>query len=130
MKQDIDIKWREEPSEHDYPAAKEYLSLMFQDKDAKTIAKYLKKQDVSFFYAKDIFRACGLPELDKSNGHVRRVLEKIATGEAISPLLLVKDCFYRRVIVADGYHRLCAVHTFDEDSRIPCKIIEIGKPSD
>jgi len=26
------------------------------------------------------------------------------------------------VIIADGYHRLCAVYTFDENAMIPCKI--------
>jgi len=27
------------------------------------------------------------------------------------------------VIVADGYHRLCAVYQIDEDAWIPCKIV-------
>jgi hypothetical protein len=28
-----------------------------------------------------------------------------------------------KVIVADGYHRLCAVYGFDEDTLIPCRIV-------
>jgi hypothetical protein len=27
------------------------------------------------------------------------------------------------VIIADGYHRLCAVYSVDEDALIPCKIV-------
>jgi hypothetical protein len=27
------------------------------------------------------------------------------------------------VIIADGYHRLCAVDAHDEDALIPCKIV-------
>jgi hypothetical protein len=27
------------------------------------------------------------------------------------------------LIIADGYHRLCAVYKFDEDAVIPCKIV-------
>jgi hypothetical protein len=27
-----------------------------------------------------------------------------------------------KVIIADGYHRLCAVYSYDEDAVIPCKI--------
>ena len=27
------------------------------------------------------------------------------------------------VIIADGYHRLCAVYAFDEEAVIPCKIV-------
>jgi hypothetical protein len=26
-------------------------------------------------------------------------------------------------VIADGYHRLYAVYTFDEDAVIPCKIV-------
>jgi hypothetical protein len=28
-----------------------------------------------------------------------------------------------KVIIANGYHRLCAVYGFDEDALIPCKIV-------
>ena len=28
-----------------------------------------------------------------------------------------------KVVIADGYHRLCAVYSFDEDVLIPCKIV-------
>jgi hypothetical protein len=28
-----------------------------------------------------------------------------------------------KVVVADGYHRLCAVYQIDEDAWIPCKIV-------
>ncbi len=28
-----------------------------------------------------------------------------------------------RLIIADGYHRLCAVYKFDEDAMIPCRIV-------
>jgi hypothetical protein len=27
------------------------------------------------------------------------------------------------VVVADGYHRLCAVYQVDEDAWVPCKIV-------
>jgi hypothetical protein len=27
------------------------------------------------------------------------------------------------VIIADGYHRMCAVYAVDEDALIPCKIV-------
>ena len=47
---------------------------------------------------------------------------KIRSGEALSPLLLLRDSPNGRLIIADGYHRLCAVYSFDEDAVIPCKI--------
>jgi hypothetical protein len=30
---------------------------------------------------------------------------------------------HAKVIIADGYHRLCAVYSVDEDAMIPCKIV-------
>jgi hypothetical protein len=38
-------------------------------------------------------------------------------------LLLVRDNANGKVIIADGYHRLCAVYSLDEDAVIPCKIV-------
>jgi hypothetical protein len=48
---------------------------------------------------------------------------KIKSGQGLSPLLLVRDSDNGKVIIADGYHRLCAVYAFDEDAVIPCKIV-------
>jgi hypothetical protein len=41
----------------------------------------------------------------------------------LSPLLLVRATGNQEVIIADGYHRICAVYSFDEDALIPCKIV-------
>jgi len=38
-------------------------------------------------------------------------------------LLLVRDTRSSKLIIADGYHRLCAVYMCDEDAVIPCKIV-------
>jgi hypothetical protein len=37
--------------------------------------------------------------------------------------LLCRDRDHGKPIIADGYHRLCAVYTFDEDAMIPCRIV-------
>ena len=58
-----------------------------------------------------------------SNSHVDRDRKKIKNGEQLSPILLVRDREHGRVIIADGYHRMCAVYSFDEDASIPCKIV-------
>jgi hypothetical protein len=42
---------------------------------------------------------------------------------SLSPLLLVRDEASGKVVIADGYHRLCSVYLFDEDAWIPCKIV-------
>ncbi len=77
---------------------------------------------MSQFKAKDIFRASGLSLLGVSNYHVKKDLSKIADGEKLSLILLVRR-EGERVVIADGYHRMCAVYSQDEDSLIPCKIV-------
>ena len=97
--------------------------MLFEELFAKKIVKELKKAPISKFKAKDIFRASELSLLGVSNSHVLKDQKKIESGAAIAPLLLVRDTYNGKVIIADGYHRLCAIYSFDEDAVIPCKII-------
>ena len=122
-KKKVDIHWLNEPEDHDYPAAASYLSLIYDEDFVKAKVALLKLTPVSQFKAKDIFRASSLSLLGVSNSHVAKDQQKIESGRAISPLLLVRDSTQGRVIIADGYHRLCAIYFFDEDAVIPCKIV-------
>jgi hypothetical protein len=117
------INWFAEPEEHDYPAAQSYLLLIYgADKVAETIAA-LRKAPIIQFKAKDIFRASQLSLLGISNSHIDKDREKIRTGQSLSPLLLLRDPQNGKVVIADGYHRLCAIYGFDEDALIHCKIV-------
>ncbi len=117
------INWLKEPEEHDYPAALSYLNLLYDEAAAAAIVNKLKRAPMSSFKSKDIFRASGLTLLGVSNSHVDKDQKKITSGTPISPLLLARDAVHGRVLIADGYHRLCAVYRFDEDAVIPCKIV-------
>jgi disulfide oxidoreductase YuzD len=68
-------------------------------------------------------RASGLSPLGISNAHVEKDKKKINSGHALSPLLLVRDKANAKVIIADGYHRMCSVYLINEDATIPCKIV-------
>ena len=117
-----DIKWLAEPEEHDYPAALSYLNLVLEPAAAQAAVTRLRAATMTAFKAKDIFRASGLSLLGVSNGHVEKNLTKMGDGKPLSPLLLVRDPANGKVIVADGYHRLCAVYARDEDALVPCRI--------
>jgi hypothetical protein len=119
----IEIKWLEEPEAKDYPAAASYLSLICDDDTVKYVVKKLKKAPLSKFKAKDIFRASGLSLLGISNSHIEKDRKKIKSEMPLSPVLLVRDVKNGKVIIADGYHRMCAVYSFNEDAYIPCKIV-------
>jgi hypothetical protein len=121
-KQGAMIRWLERCEAHNYPAALSYLTLAFDERTARRHVAALKKASISQFKAKDIFRASGLSLLGVSNMHVERDRRKIAEGKALSPILLVRQPQLAKVVVADGYHRLCAIYSLDEDAVIPCHI--------
>ena len=117
------INWLPEPEEHNYPAAKSYLNLLYDDKTVTRLVLQLRKAPMSSFKAKDIFRASRLSLLGVSNIHVEKDRKKIQMGKPLSPLLLVRDISAGKVVIADGYHRLCGIYSFDEDVLISCKIV-------
>jgi hypothetical protein len=100
-----------------------YLTLIYSPAIAKKLVAKLQRASMTAFHAKDIFRTAGLALLGPENYHVRKVHGKIADGHEISPLLLVRSEPHGKVVVADGYHRICAVYSFDEDAVVPCKIV-------
>ena len=122
-KKKVVINWLPKPEEHNYPAAESYLSLIYDAPAANVYVRKLRRATLSQFKAKDIFRASGLSLLGVSNAHVEKDQRKIASGVALSPLLLVRAPANGKVVIADGYHRLCAVYSFSEDMIIPCKIV-------
>lgn len=117
------IKWLSAVEEHDYPAAKSYLDLLYRADRVAAILNGLSKAPLVQFKAKDIFRASQLSLLGISNLRVEKDRKKIANGIPLSPLLLVRDEQHGKLVIADGYHRLCAIYGFDEDAWIPCKIV-------
>src|SRR5690349_11619341 len=116
-------RWAKDPEKEDYSAAQTYLSLLYDDKETVKLLKKLKAADTRKFEAKDILRASGLPLLTPTDSRVKADHEKILAGKKMSPLLLVRHASSGRVIIVDGYHRLCAVYSIDEDSVVPCRIV-------
>ena len=121
-RQQLVPRWLKQVEKHDFAAAESYLSLVYEPKQARRLVKALRAAMPVRFKAKDLFRASRLSLLGVSNSHVEKDRTKIRQRKALSPLLLVRDTANRRVIVADGYHRLCAVYGVDEDAWIPCRI--------
>lgn len=119
--------WKTEPEEHDYPAAYDYLTLMISEKQARAVVSQLRKAPISHRKAKDILRASSLQLLSSDNSHVAKDMRKVETGTLLSPVLLVRAGLdaTRPLVVADGYHRICASHHLDENLDIPCRIADL-----
>jgi hypothetical protein len=122
-------RWKESPDDHDYPAAEDYLSLVTTPAAAKALVRRLRTAPIQHRKAKDLLRASGLPVLAPDNFHVAKDLKKVTQGRLLSPVLCVRGMVLLQVplIVADGYHRICASYHLDEDADIPCRITELGK---
>src|ERR1700750_1251914 len=116
------VKWFSKPQEEDYTAAKSYLSLLFDEAAVSNYCDALKQAATVEFEAKDLFRASELPLLGTDNSHVKKDQKRIITGKKLSALLLVRGRSGGKLLIADGYHRLCAVYAFDEDASIPCRL--------
>jgi hypothetical protein len=119
--------WQLEPDKHDFPAANAYLSLICDTVMAGKLVELFRAATSSIYEAKDLLRASGLKVLEKNNTHVAKDLEKVKNGDKLSPVLLVRGKFYknRSLVVADGYHRICASYWLDEIAQIPCRIVDV-----
>ncbi len=90
-------------------------------KNVKLKSQNGKKPLLLLLCQKIYLGASKLSALGVSTKYVKKCLKKIKRGKTINPILLVRDC--NKLIVADGYHRLCAVYSIDEEEMIPCKIV-------
>ena len=113
--------WLKEPQKHDFPAAADYLELLFAETEVKALIEKLKAAPTTSKKAKDILRASQLPLLPRENSHVRENLQKVKKGEKMSPVLLVRN--NGKLVIADGYHRVCAIYYLSEDEAIPCRLV-------
>jgi hypothetical protein len=118
------VAWKNEPDEHDDPAAAAYLSLIAPPGVVTSLVDGLRKAEIIHQKAKDILRASGLVLLDVDNPHVAADLKKVRKERALSPVLLVRGDLAsdRRMQIADGYHRVCASYHVDENTDIPCRL--------
>lgn len=118
--------WKSDPDDHDYPAARSYLSLLTTPKDAKRLAGLLRRAPIELHPAKDVLRSAELPLLPADDPSVVRDLAKVNAGDQLSPVLVVRGDMRTgvRSLIADGYHRICASYHLSENELIPCRLID------
>jgi hypothetical protein len=79
----------EEPEDHDFPAAQDYLELLLSLLKLKIVTK-LKAAPTIIKKSKDILRASKLALLPETNIHVKENLKKVDKNKKLSPILLVR----------------------------------------
>jgi hypothetical protein len=119
--------WKQRPDAHDFPAALDYLALVLDEAMARKLVAALRKAPTQRKKAKDLLRASRLPLLSRDNPHVVGDLKKIKKGKPMSPVLLVRGNAGADIplLVADGYHRICASWYRDENIPIACRIVNL-----
>jgi hypothetical protein len=118
------VRWGA-PAEEDFAAAHSFLSLVFPAAHTARLVRALRHARPVTHTAKDLLRASGLELLPRDEEHVAADLRRINKGKPLAPVLLVQGDLGRgnALVVADGYHRICAVCRFDEDAPISCLLV-------
>ena len=110
------LRWRKDVAEHDYAAASSYLSIRFGEARAEKVSAELRKLPVISRRANDILRATGRDPLPLSDPGVLRDLQKVLSGEKLSPVLVAESD------IADGYHRVSLAYALDPYALVPLKL--------
>jgi hypothetical protein len=78
--------------------------------------------------AKVLLRASGSLLLPPDESHVEADLRRLAKGKPLSPVLLVRGDMSKStpLVIADGYHRICAVCHYDEDMPVVCRLTALA----
>ena len=116
------VQWLEDASDEDYSAAAHYLSLLDVQKNVDKAVVEMRSATITEFKATDLLRAAQLtvPKIDDRPS--REQMKKIKNGEPISPVLLMRASALKKVIIADGFHRICAAYRIDPDVVLRCKL--------
>jgi hypothetical protein len=116
--------WKKQPEPGDYAGALKFLMLIYADSKARRLLRGLSKSKNVEHAAKDLLRASNLPLLPRKEAHVEEDLTRIRKGKSLAPVLLIRGDMTQGIplIVADGYHRICAICYYDENAPITCRL--------
>jgi hypothetical protein len=116
------INWLSSPVDSDYVSAERYLSLLFKPRKCRKLLRKLRAAPMSEYPAKDILRASRTPMSEVAAFDWGRQQQQIREGEALGPILIVRQNDGAGLIIADGFHRMCALFAEDELIKVFCKI--------
>ena len=115
-----DPTWADAPTTDDVADAARFLTLLGVDADVAFDA------DPRHYPAKDLLRAARLPVLPKDNRGVHKWAGRIRDGDVIPPVLLLAGTLDRPLILAEGYHRVCACYLRDEATPVACHLLAVA----
>jgi hypothetical protein len=114
------IEWRDDVAEHDYDAAKAYLSIKLDEPIVAKTVDRLRKAPLTTRRANDILRAAGLEPARLEDPGVIKDLIKVIERTRLSPVLVIRD--KDGADIADGYHRVSLIYRIDPYGIVPLKL--------
>ena len=119
--------WKKAADEDDFRAAYAYLCLLMPPTKARALVKELRLAKRSVFQVKDLLRASGEPLLPADTPNVHEHIVELRADKRLSPVLVVRGEVrtQRPLIIADGYHRICASYHVDETQESDCRIVDL-----
>lgn len=120
MQKKAEPKWLDKPADKDIKSAETFLGLLYGPKKARQYAKRLAKADLQQYAARDLLRASEMPIAEVQAFDWVKQRKEITDGTPMSPILLIRQENGGHLIIADGFHRLCAVFSIDQDAPVLC----------
>lgn len=119
--------WKKAPDEDDFKGAYAYLCLLMPPAKARATVERLHGAERSVFQVKDLLRAAAEPLLPPDTPNVHEHIMELRAEKPLSPVLLARGDAQtpRMLIIADGYHRICASYHVDETQEIDCRIVDL-----
>ena len=121
------LRWRKKPDQGDYAAAAAFLSLVATGDEVKGVVARLKRATTTLRKPKDLERASGVELLPADDPLVKSEIKKSRSGKPLAPVLLVRGRLEagHPLVIADGYHRICAGFHVNQDAEIPCRVVDL-----
>jgi hypothetical protein len=118
-------RWKKRLEPQDREAALRYLSLQFTQATAQALIDKTRRAPCIEHIAKDLLRASNLPLLTADEKHVAEDLKRIRKGKPLAPVLMIQGDLTRNrpLVIADGYHRICATCHADEDAPVAVVLV-------
>jgi hypothetical protein len=118
-------RWKKRLEPQDRQAALRFLSLQFTQATTQSLIDKARRTPCIEHIAKDLLRASNLPLLTADEKHVAEDLKRIRKGKPLAPVLMIQGDVTRNrpVVIADGYHRICATCHADEDAPVAVVLV-------
>ena len=122
-----EIRWTDVPRKKDFESARAFLTLTLPEDAVDRVVARLSQAPTIRHQPKDLERASGMKLLPPDDPVVSSKPRRSRKGRPLSPVLLVRGRLDRdrSLVIADGFHRICASYHVNRKALIPCRLVDL-----